>query len=134
MQVIKDLIKNYYDSFNQQDLEKFLSYLSDDVVHDINQGGSEIGKEKFATFMHHMYRCYQETVKDLVIMVSDDGSHAAAEFIIEGTYLVTDEGLPEATGQQYQLPIGAFFRIKDGKIARVTNYYNLQEWLKQVGK
>jgi steroid delta-isomerase-like uncharacterized protein len=50
-----------------------------------------------------------------------------------GTYLHTDEGLPAAKGQHYRLPGGAFFHIRDGKIARVTNYYNLQEWLRQVG-
>jgi len=28
---------------------------------------------------------------------------------------------------------GAFFDLKDGKVARVTNYYNLQDWIAQVG-
>ena len=27
---------------------------------------------------------------------------------------------------------GAFFDIREGKVARVTNYYNLEHWLKQV--
>ena len=45
----------------------------------------------------------------------------------------TDEGLPPATGQTYFLRVGAFFELRDGKVARITNYYNLQEWLKQVG-
>ena len=134
MQMTKELIRSYYDSFNRQDLETFFSYLSDDIIHDINQGDSEIGKAKFVSFMNHMNHCYKETVKDLVVMVNDDGARAAAEFIIEGTYLVTDKGLPEAKGQSYQLPVGAFFSIKNGKITRVSNYYNLQEWLKQVEK
>ena len=47
-------------------------------------------------------------------------------------YRVTDEGLPEAKGQRYVLPGGAFFDIRDGKIARVTNYYNLGDWIAQV--
>jgi steroid delta-isomerase-like uncharacterized protein len=37
-----------------------------------------------------------------------------------------------ARGQRYVLPAGAFFDIRDGRIARVTNYYNLQDWLRQV--
>ena len=32
----------------------------------------------------------------------------------------------------YVLPGGAFFAIRDGLIARVTNYYNLEDWLAQV--
>ena len=31
------------------------------------------------------------------------------------------------------LPGGAFFDVRDGKIARVTNYYNLDDWIAQVG-
>jgi hypothetical protein len=31
------------------------------------------------------------------------------------------------------LPAGAFFELKDGKISRVTNYYNLNDWIAQVG-
>jgi steroid delta-isomerase-like uncharacterized protein len=57
----------------------------------------------------------------------------AAEYVVEGTYLATDEGLPPAQGQTYTLPGGAFFGLTAGKITRVTNYYNLQDWLAQVG-
>ena len=46
--------------------------------------------------------------------------------------LQTDAGLPEATGQTYQLPAGSFFDIRDGCIARVTTYYNLADWIRQV--
>ena len=62
------------------------------------------------------------------------GSRAAAEFIVSGTYLDNDEGLPEAKGQTYKLPAGSFFEIRDGKIARITTYYNLTDWISQVEK
>jgi hypothetical protein len=42
--------------------------------------------------------------------------------------------LPEAKQQHYRLPVGAFFSIKNNKISRVTNYYNLQDWISQVNK
>ena len=41
-------------------------------------------------------------------------------------------GLPPARGQRYVLPGGAFFEIEKGCITRVTNYYNLQDWVRQV--
>ena len=47
-------------------------------------------------------------------------------------YLADDQGLPTANGQTYVLPAGAFFYIHCGKIARVTNYYNLNDWVEQV--
>jgi len=65
-------------------------------------------------------------------MTTPDGSRAAAEFNVHGTYLETDPGLPPANGQTYILPAGTFFAIRDGKIARITTYYNLTDWIVQV--
>ncbi|MBX9748951.1 MAG: nuclear transport factor 2 family protein [Roseococcus sp.] len=126
------LIRRYYAAFNAADWPAMLDCLTDDVVHDINQGGREAGRDAFAAFLARMERCYAERVEGLVVMVSADGARAAAEFTIHGRYLVADEGLPPALGQGYVLPVGAFFTIREGRIARVTNYYNLQDWLRQV--
>jgi steroid delta-isomerase-like uncharacterized protein len=128
-----ELITAYYSAFNAGNMEGFLTLLHPEVVHDINQGRRETGKESFARFMQHMNRCYREQLADIVVMASADGSRAAAEFTVHGEYIATDEGLPEARGQRYVLPAGAFFEIRDGKVARVTNYYNLNDWIAQVG-
>lgn len=127
------LLRRYYSLFNAGDRESFLALLTENVAHDINQGGCERGVDNFRKFLTRMDRCYREQVEDLVVMSNPDGTRASAEFYIRGEYLKTDEGLPEAAGQTYHLRVGAFFEIEDGKIARVTNYYNLQEWLRQVG-
>ncbi len=127
-----DTIRAYYDAFNAQDMDAFLALLTDDVVHDINQGERQVGKDAFAAFMAHMNHCYRERLTDMVVMASEDGTRASAEFIVNGEYLATDEGLPEANGQTYRLPAGAFFEIRDGKVARVTNYYSLTDWIAQV--
>lgn len=128
----KEVIQAYYDAFNRQDMETFLGLLTDDVAHDINQGGRQTGREVFSSFMDHMNRCYRETLTDIVIMENSDGTRGAAEFTVNGEYLVTDEGLPEANGQTYVLPAGAFFEIRDGKVARISNHYNLNDWIAQV--
>ena len=128
----KQLIKDYYAAFNAGDMDRFLSLLTEDVIHDINQGGREVGRAAFAAFMARMNRHYREQLSDLVIMVSTDGRRASAEFVVHGEYLSTDEGLPEAKGQRYELPAGAFFTIRNGKVARISNFYNLPDWIAQV--
>jgi len=70
----------------------------------------------------------------MVVMASADGLRAAAEFVVLGEYIKTDEGLPAANGQKYKLPAGAFFEIRANKVARITNYYNLQDWIAQVSR
>lgn len=127
------LIQTYYDTFNSGDRDDFLALLAEDVAHDINQGGTEHGKAAFRAFIQRMDRCYHEQVRELVVFATEDGSRGAAEFFIEGGYLATDDGLPPATGQRYRLRVGAFFELSGGLVSRVTNYYNLEEWLRQVG-
>ena len=126
------IIQSYYDAFNRGDTAAFLDLLTDDVVHDLNQGDREIGKDAFRAFVDRMSRCYRETLTDIVIFESPDGARGAAEFIVRGKYQATDEGMPEATGQDYVLLAGAFFEIRDGKVARITNYYNVKDWLASV--
>ncbi|WP_191084498.1 ketosteroid isomerase-related protein [Roseococcus microcysteis] len=127
-----ELLRRYYAAFNAGDWDGMAALLTEDVAHDVNQGGRETGRAAFRAFLDRMAHHYAERVEDLVVMESAEGTRAAAEFTIHGRYLVTDSGLPEARGQSYALPVGAFFEITGGKIARVTNFYNLQEWIAQV--
>jgi steroid delta-isomerase-like uncharacterized protein len=128
----ESLIRDYYAAFNAGDEAAFMALLTEDVAHDINQGERETGKAAFAAFWARMSRCYKETISDIVVLTESSGARAAAEFVVHGEYLVADEGLPPAHGQKYVLPAGAFFAIRDGKVARISNYYNLPDWLRQV--
>jgi steroid delta-isomerase-like uncharacterized protein len=129
-----ELVLTYYAAFNRGDWDGMLALLTDDVAHDLNQGARETGREAFAAFLGRMNASYREQLRDIVVLASLDGDRAAAEYVVHGEYLNTDEGLPPATGQAYVLPGGAFFDIRDDRIARVTNYYNLQDWIAQVSR
>jgi steroid delta-isomerase-like uncharacterized protein len=126
------LIGRYYAAFNAGDAAGMLDCVAEDVEHRVNEGGVRRGRAKFAEFCSHMGVSYREELKDMAIFASDDGTRGAAEFVVHGEYLQTDPGLPEAKGQRYILPAGGFFDIKDGKIARVTTFYNLNDWIAQV--
>ena len=127
-----ELVLTYYTAFNRGDWQGMLALLTDDVAHDLNQGNRETGREAFATFLSRMDASYREQLRDIVVLATLDGQRAAAEYVVHGEYHSTDEGLPPASGQKYVLPGGAFFEIRDDRIARVTNYYNLQDWIAQV--
>lgn len=129
-----DLIQAYYDAFNRGDREAMLGCLTENVAHDLNQGPRETGRDAFRAFMARMDRSYAEQLRDIVVMVSGDGRRAAAEYVVHGVYRADDAGLPPANGQRYVLPGGAFFDIEEGRIARVTNYYNLDDWIAQVSR
>jgi steroid delta-isomerase-like uncharacterized protein len=128
----EQLVRAYYDAFNAGDFKQMVALLAEDVIHDINQGEREVGRPAFAAFMERMNASYRERLEDIVVMTEPTGRRAAAEFIVYGTYLKADPGLPPAHGQSYSLPAGAFFDIREGQIGRVTNFYNLEHWLAQV--
>jgi steroid delta-isomerase-like uncharacterized protein len=109
-----------------------LDCVAEDVEHRVNEGGIRRGRAKFAEFCSHMGVSYREDLRDMVIFADDAGARGAAEFVVHGEYLQTDPGLPEARGQRYVLPAGGFFEIRGGKIARVTTFYNLNDWIAQV--
>jgi len=127
-----DIVNRYYTYFNQKNWEGMLSLLHSEVRHEPNQGNVRIGNEKFTEFMQTMDESYEETLTDLVFFTSSDDTRVAAEFMVNGVYKQAEEGFPPAHGQTYILPAGAFLEVKEGKITRVTTYYNLPLWIKLV--
>jgi steroid delta-isomerase-like uncharacterized protein len=125
------IIRAYYDRFNAGDWDGMCDLLADDVAHDLNQGGREVGRAAFRAFLARMAGSYHEQLRDVVVLGGEAG-RVAAEYVVEGEYLKDDPGLPPAHGQRYRLPGGAFFEVRGGRIIRVTNYYNLQDWIGQV--
>jgi steroid delta-isomerase-like uncharacterized protein len=132
----EQVVRNYYAAFNAQDVHHVLDLLTEDVVHDISQGAREIGREAFSRFLEHMNRCYRERVEDLMVLTEPFGDRAATEFVVRGSYIATDPeapaGTPPARGQTYLLSSGAFFTLREARIARVANHYNLGDWVRQV--
>lgn len=125
-------IAAYYAAFNAADPAGMLALVSEDIEHRVNEGGIRRGRDLFADFCAHMGVSYREELCDIEIFVNPAGTRAAAEFVVHGTYLQTDPGLPEAKGQRYVLPAGAFFDLKDGRITRISTFYNLADWIAQV--
>lgn len=128
------LVRAYYAAFNAGDRAAMCALLAEDVAHDVNQGRRRIGLPAFRAFLAEMDAAYAEQLEDIVVMADASGTRAAAEFVVAGRYLRAEPGLPEARGQAYRLPAGAFLAIRDGRIARVTTYYNLQDWIAQVSR
>jgi len=61
MEDARSLVERYYAAFNARDMPALLALVADDVVHDINQGGREVGRGAFASFMARMNGSYRET-------------------------------------------------------------------------
>ncbi|MCE7068055.1 nuclear transport factor 2 family protein [Dyadobacter sp. CY326] len=127
-----EIVTSYYSSFNAKDWDGMLALLHPDVRHEPNQGDARIGIEKFSEFLKNMDETYEENLTEMVFFSTPDDSRVAVEFTVNGIYKKSEEGFPEAHGQSYKLAAAAFLGITDGKISRVTTYYNLPLWIELV--
>ena len=64
------IIEQYYAAFNAGDWDAMLACLTDDVAHDLNQGGREVGKDAFRAFLARMNRSYRERLEDIVVLAA----------------------------------------------------------------
>jgi steroid delta-isomerase-like uncharacterized protein len=126
------IAQQYYQCFNAQNWEGMLALLSDNIRHEVNQGDPRIGLDLYREFLKHMDECYEELLTDMVFFTEPSSQRIACEFTVNGLYKKTDGDFVPAKGQRYVLPAGAFLEISEGKITRVTTYYNLPLWIKLV--
>lgn len=129
---VRDLLQRYFNALNDRDSRACLALVSDELILEPNQGFAEHGRDAFAAFLQRQLCCYRETIESLVILAEPQGRHAACEYRVIGEYLATDDGLPEACGQRYEMRVGAFFEIHNGLISRISLHFNLPDWLAQV--
>lgn len=139
-----ETVKAYYDAFNSRDWDNMLALVDENIKHEPNQGKPRIGKALFTEFMQQMDASYSETLKDMVLFSvpslnlqqkpSETQGRIAAEFVVHGIYKKGEEGFPPAHGQAYVLPAAAFLEVRNGKISRVTTYYNLELWIELVSQ
>ena len=127
-----EIVQNYYAAFNAKNWAGMLALVAPDIRHEPNQGEVRIGLEKFTEFLGTMDTSYEETLTDMVFFTEPSGQRVAVEFTVNGMYKQGEAGLPEAHGQTYVLPAAAFVEVSDGKIARVTTFYNLPLWIRLV--
>lgn len=129
-----EIVAQYYQAFNDKNWEKMISLADENIQHDSNQGATRMGIGLFKKFVDKMDVAYDEKLTDMVIMGESTDTRVAAEFVVNGIYKIAEDGLPAAHGQKYVLPAGAFLEVKNGKITRVTTYYNLELWIQLVSQ
>lgn len=127
-----EIVQQYYNYFNQKDWRGMLALLDYNIRHEPNQGEARIGLEAYQAFLKIMDEAYEEALTDMIFMINEKSDRVAVEFVVNGIYKQTQEGLPPAHGQSYTLPAGAFLEVRNGKITRVTTYYNLPLWIQLV--
>ncbi len=128
----RDIIKRSLDAFNSNDMEGWLSAYTDDIVYeDVAMGKTSHGKGELRTFTAGTHAMSPD-VKIEGKSLFGSGDWAAAEWVMSGTHTGKTPELPP-TGKKFSLLGSSIMQIRDGKISRQTDYWNMTSFLQQVG-
>lgn len=130
-EISKKIIENFYNYFNNSDLEKLFALISENVTHEINHNGVKMGKEEVIQCLEYSKEHYKEQVSNLVYMISDDARYVSVRFVVNGEYLKTDESKIPATGQTYVLDVFNYFEIRNNQIVDAKYFYDEASLIKQ---
>ena len=130
---IRRLVYELYAAWSLHQLEKIDTIFTDDAAYeDVAAGQAYRGKEAIKELLRGAYAWapdFRVTMQSLI--VADD--RAATEWLSEGIQTGPIGDLP-ASGNSFRLRGVSTFVFRDGKIASVTDYYDMATFLAQLGE
>jgi len=130
---LNEIINNFFEAMNQYDVEKMGQFCTEDIVSDeVAEPEPFSGVDAFKQAYSDLFQGYPNcTVK--VEECSVDGSAVICQVRWRATNSGPFRGA-EPTGKDVDLRIAYFFKLKDGKISRITEYYDVATLLVQQGQ
>jgi len=132
---LKRVVEDYAAAWSaERDVEKLVSFFADDGVYETLAGTLvHRGKEQLRAF----FQSGKDSFPDEVVQLSSvlvSGDRFAIEGIMMGTLTTRYYNFP-ATGKRFSVPLAVIGQLDpdNGKIKRVTTYFDLATFLRQVG-
>jgi steroid delta-isomerase-like uncharacterized protein len=129
---IRRLVTALYDAWSLHAPERIDTIFTEDGIYEDVAGGQTVhGREAIKQLLRAAYAWapdFRVTMKSLV--VADDS--AATEWVSEGIQTGRIGDLP-ASGNSFCLRGVSILAFRDGKIAKVTDYYDMATFLRQLG-
>ena len=129
---MEELFQDYIEAWNSHDLERIVSYVTDDIVfEDVAMARVMHGREELKGFGKDSFGAFPDFKIELkVIFIS--GSWAGAEWVMSGTFLGDWPGL-SPTGKSFSVRGASVCELRGGKLKRESLYYDGLAFLQQLG-
>jgi steroid delta-isomerase-like uncharacterized protein len=128
---VEDLSKVYIEAVNSHNVEKMISFFTDDCIYeDMAVGVANHGKRETEAFVTGWF-IFSEDMHFEVTSFFSAGDWAATEWIMTGTYTGDLPGIP-ANNKRFSVRGSSVIEIRGDKISRNTDYWNFAMFLKQV--
>ncbi len=109
-----DVVRRYFDAFNNQDLEGVLTTFTEDAAI-VSASGTRIsGHDEIRQRYEYMFSTYPDGFCDLTMACGSDGS-AAAESVFTGT--------PVGRAETVRSKGAELLTIRDGRISELRDYH-----------
>ena len=132
---IEKMLTDYIAAWNSHDVEKIATFFTEDGVHeDVAVGSVFHGKNELKAGISPMFvACPDFNLEVKAFFGIADW--LAQEWVMSGTQTGNFDviGIP-ATGKSFSIRGASITKLREGKIARNTDYWNLTSMLQQLGQ
>lgn len=124
---------SFFAAMNEHNVEKMAQYCTDDIVADeVAEPEPFLGAEAFKQSYLDVFQGYPDCQSEVLETFTDGDT-----IICQVKWDATNSGIfrgVEPTGKKVELRIAYFLSTKEGKIARITEFYDLATLLVQQGQ
>jgi steroid delta-isomerase-like uncharacterized protein len=130
---VKAVVMGWTEALNRHDAEAAAAYWSEDgVFTNMGTGQRVVGRDAIRDNHAGTLAMWSEARWEKSSFLVGENGAFADEWICTGLHTGDAPGLP-ATGKPFRILGGAVGEVRDGKIVRNTVYWNMADFLTQIG-
>lgn len=127
-----EIVKSWIKAMNEHNLQKMASLYTDNIkAEEVPEHKTVVGKEIVTKTYEELFKAFPDCKATVINCIAGD-NYVVVEIIWEGTNKNEFRGTP-ATNRKAELRIAYIFKIINGKICEIREYYDALTYLKQMG-
>jgi steroid delta-isomerase-like uncharacterized protein len=124
--------RDYLEAWNSHDWDRISAFVSDDCIYkDMGAGRAFYGIREIKAYFDEIMVWSADVSLESKSFISF-GDRIAWEWIMSGTHTGDIPGM-KATGKKYSVPGVSIAELQDGKLIWNTDYWNMTDFLQQIG-
>jgi steroid delta-isomerase-like uncharacterized protein len=128
---VEKTARSFFEATAAHDVEAILDHWSDDGVEDIVPVGVFRGKREIEGFVRGFLGSSSDLEVTVERVIADD-ARAVVEWRFRGTFDGSFQGI-EPNGKRFEMRGADILEIEDGKLTRLTAYYDAMEFARKIG-